>query len=78
VARLRACDLCQVSTRRHPRPSVLTNPAIEDWSRSSLATGEAIGDPAALSDYLPYWIMLDGRCLFTLAVGLRDPGWREL
>jgi GNAT superfamily N-acetyltransferase len=51
--------------------------AIEDWSRLSLAQGERIGDPADLGDYLPYWIMLDGRCVDTLAVALRDPGWGE-
>jgi GNAT superfamily N-acetyltransferase len=51
--------------------------AIEDWSRLSLAQGERIGDPADLGDYFPYWIMLDGRCLGTLAVALRDPGWGE-
>jgi hypothetical protein len=61
-----------------PDPRSLTNPAIEHWSRSSLATGEAIGDPAALGDFLPYWIMLDDGCLGTLPVGLRDPEWREL
>jgi GNAT superfamily N-acetyltransferase len=67
---------------RPARPAVegegrLTDKAIEDWSRLSLAQGERIGDPADLGDYFPYWIMLDGRCLGTLAVALRDPGWGE-
>lgn len=76
----RACELATFAEYRLggiPDPWSLTDEAIEDWSRLSLARGERIGDPADLSDYLPYWIMRDGRCLGTLAVALRDSGWGE-
>lgn len=76
----RACELATFAEYRLggiPDPGWLTDPAIEDWSRLSLARGEAIGDPVDLGEYLPHWIMLDRRCLGTLAVALRDPGWGE-
>ncbi|WP_373509022.1 hypothetical protein [Thiocapsa sp.] len=53
----RACELATFAEYRLggiPDPWSLTDKAIEDWSRLSLALGERIGDPADLGDYLPY------------------------
>jgi len=76
----RACELCTFLEYRlagAPDPRALTDQTIRDWARRGLTSEEAPADPTALSNYRPYWILSDGRCLGTVAVAARDPGWGQ-
>lgn len=76
----RACELCTYLEYRLqgvPDPRSLTEATIQDWSRRGLASGERLGDPAELGDYHPYWLMIDGSCVGSVALALWDPGWGE-
>ncbi len=76
----RACELCTYLEYRlpgAPDPRSMTDAAIWDWSRRGLASGERLGDPAELGDYFPYWLVIDGSCVGSLALALQDPGWGE-
>ncbi len=76
----RACQLCTYLEYRLqgvPDPRSLTEAAIQDWSRRGLASGERLGDPAELGYYHPYWLMIDGSFVGSLALALWDPGWGE-
>jgi GNAT superfamily N-acetyltransferase len=76
----RACELCSFLEYRldnAPDPRSLSDQAMSDWARRGLGRGERIGDPTDLLDYLPYWVIVDGRLLGTVALSIRDPGWGQ-
>lgn len=73
----RACELCTFLEYRldgAPDPRSLSDEAILDWARRGLTSDEAPGDPADLGDYLPYWVVIDGRTLGTVALSIRGYG----
>lgn len=74
----RACELCSFLEYRvdgAPDPRSLSDEAILDWARRGLTSAEAPGDPADLGDYLPYWVVIDGRTLGTVALSIRGCGF---
>ena len=73
----RACELCTFLEYRvdgAPDPRSLSDEAIVDWARLGLTSAEVPGDPADLGDHLPYWVVIDGRTLGTVALSARCSG----
>jgi GNAT superfamily N-acetyltransferase len=74
----RACELCTYLGYRLgpcPDPCTLSDEAIADWCRRGLARGEVLSDPAEMDWYQPYWVVLGGRPIGTVALMVQDPGW---
>ncbi len=74
----RACELCtNVEYRLDgcPDPRRLSDPEIDAWRHRGLSSDELLGDPVEMHNYQPYWIVIGGERIGSIALMVLDMGW---